>query len=329
MSDGSGDSLFADRGALTHGVGFSPFDRRTQIEVCGADRAAFLHGMCTNDVKSLAPGGGREAFFTNVQGKTIGHAYLFAAEDAIWIDTTPGQAATLMPALDRYIIREKVELKDRTAERGELLVAGPNAAGLLERLSGRRPPSERLAHAALALGDKFVSLRRVDFVAGDCFFVAGDATDVHAVAEMLASNGAERLGDATLDAARIAQGTPLYGRDISPDNLPQELARDSLAISFTKGCYIGQETVARIDALGHVNRYLVGVRFEGERVPPPGTPLFAADKQAGEVTSAAFSPRLKAPLALAFVRRGQHLPGAKLRSDIAAAEVVALPLTTA
>ncbi|RIK81316.1 MAG: folate-binding protein [Planctomycetota bacterium] len=329
MNDADRSAMLTDYDALTRGVGFALLDGRTQIEVRGADRASFLHGMCTNDVKNLTPGRGREAFFTNVQGKTIGHAYLFAAADAICIDTTPGQAAALVPALDRYIIREKIELYDRTTERGELLIAGPSAAALLEQVSGQKPPSERLDHTAIALGGKSASLRRVDFVAGGCFFVACAAADLDAVVELLESAGAKRIADATLDAARIEQGTPLFGRDISPDNLPQELARDALAISFTKGCYLGQETVARIDALGHVNRYLAGVRFEGDRVPPPGTPLFAADKQVGEITSAAFSPRLKAPLALAFVRRGHHQQGTRLQSTIAVAETVALPLTTA
>jgi folate-binding protein YgfZ len=327
MSDEHMDrpGLVTDFHALRLGVGFALMPR-TQIEVRGADRASFLHGMCTNDVKSLAVGQGREAFFTDVQGKTIGHAYLFAGEEAIWIDTTAGQADVLMPGLDRYIIREKVELFDRTADRAEFVIAGANAEQLLGELIGATSPSARLQHIAATVTGKAVSLRRVDFTSEDCFFLACDAGDVDAIRAAMESAGAKLVGDAAVDAARIEQGTPLFGRDITPANLPQELARDPLAISFTKGCYLGQETVARIDALGHVNRYLVGVRFEGEEVPSVGASLRAGDKDVGNVTSATYSPRLSAPLALAFVRRGHHEPGTKLQAENVAGEVIALPL---
>ena len=108
---------------------------------------------------------------------------------------------------------------------------------------------------------------------------------------------------------RLEAGVPLFGQDITDDNLPQEIGRDKLAISFTKGCYLGQETVARIDALGHVNRQLVGLRFEGGTVPPAGTKLVADGKEVGHVTIAAWSPKLDARLAMALVRRrkqGRH-----------------------
>ncbi len=127
--------------------------------------------------------------------------------------------------------------------------------------------------------------------------------------------------------ARIEAGTPYYGRDLSDANLPQELAHDARAISFTKGCYIGQETVARLDALGHVNRTLCGVRLAGSEIPPVGTEFTGgAGKSVGQVTSAAFSPRLDAPLALAYVRRGENMPGSRLESSLGSAEVVALPV---
>jgi len=108
--------------------------------------------------------------------------------------------------------------------------------------------------------------------------------------------------------------------------LPQEVARDTKAISFTKGCYLGQETVARIDAIGHVNRLLVGVKFSGDKIPDDGTKLLAAGQEVGEVTSVAWSPRLQAPLALALIRRNHGKPGTQLESPGSPATVVALPL---
>jgi folate-binding protein YgfZ len=129
-----------------------------------------------------------------------------------------------------------------------------------------------------------------------------------------------------LEIVRIEQGYPWFGVDISEDNLPQEVGRNLKAISFTKGCYLGQETVARIDALGHVNKTLCGVAFNGEALPTAGLELFAADKVVGQITSACWSPKLGRPLALAYVRRGQQTPGTKLTSSLGEAEVVALPV---
>jgi folate-binding protein YgfZ len=119
---------------------------------------------------------------------------------------------------------------------------------------------------------------------------------------------------------------PSYGVDFNEENLPQEVGRDSEAISFTKGCYLGQETVARIDALGHVNQRLASVRFFGTDVPAVGTELTRGGRIVGSVTSAAISPKLGAPIALAMVRREGNSPGARLSSAAGECEVVALPV---
>jgi folate-binding protein YgfZ len=149
-------------------------------------------------------------------------------------------------------------------------------------------------------------------------------------AEALGANLAEQqpqlVHAKTFAAARIESGMPLFGVDFHEDNLPQEVGRDAESISFTKGCYLGQETVARIDALGHVNQRLVGVRFSGNEVPQAGTELSFGGAKVGRVTSAAWSPRLSAPLALAMVRREANAVGTKLESPFGAAEIVALPL---
>jgi tRNA-modifying protein YgfZ len=144
----------------------------------------------------------------------------------------------------------------------------------------------------------------------------------------LLAAGAVACEEGAFDAVRLESGTPLFGRDITEDNLPQEIRRDAQAISFTKGCYLGQETVARIDAMGHVNRLLTGVRFlsGAATVPLPGTQLSSGDKVVGHVTSAAWSPRLKQPLGLALIRRAHSSPGTKLDSPQGPAELISLPL---
>jgi tRNA-modifying protein YgfZ len=136
---------------------------------------------------------------------------------------------------------------------------------------------------------------------------------------------APHLTEATAEVAEIArieQGLPAYGVDITSENLPQEVGRDAQAISFTKGCYLGQETVARIDALGHVNRHLSRIAIDSESPPPRGAEFLSAGKTVGNVTSSCFSPRLGKSLALGYLRRGSHGPGTKMEIGGHAAEVV-------
>jgi folate-binding protein YgfZ len=312
--------------ALREGIGYCDLSGRSQIELMGKDRAKVLHGLCTNDIKRLAPGDGCEAFLTNIQGKTSGYVNVFCQEASLIVDTSPGLAAEIIPALDRYIIREDVKLVDRTNEWGEVLVSGSQTVGLLESHFMGSIPVGRIGIATGTIGDIQLQLRRLPYTSPECFLICCELSQVATLMAWLQRSDGVECSDAAIDVARIEMGVPIYGRDVTVDNLPQEIARDRLAISFTKGCYLGQETVARIDALGHVNRRLVGLKFTGESVPPPGTTIVVDTKQVARLTSSCFSPRLNAPLALAFVRRGSDKQGTVIRSELGDAEVIDLPL---
>jgi len=315
--------------ALTSGAGLVDFTSRTQIELTGADRASFLHNLCTNSVRDLAPGSGCEAFVLNVKGHIVGHVFIFAGPNSHVVETVRGQGERLLAHFDRYLIREQVELHDRLQEWTETLLAGPRATAVLSQLGLPTPPA-RLSHIAAQLNNNPVWLRKVDLTGPDDFLVARSREHFADVRASLISAGAVACGEEAFHAVRIESGTPVYGQDISEENLPQEIGRDQQAISFTKGCYLGQETVARIDALGHVNRVLRGVRFTGDSVPRVGTTLFAdsPEKPVGQITSSCWSLRLRSPLALAFLKRGNHEPGTKLNWEGGTAEVVQLPLET-
>jgi folate-binding protein YgfZ len=316
--------------ALVEAAGVVDLTGRTQLELTGDDRATFLHNFCTNNVRNLSDGSGAEAFVLDAKGHVLSHAFLFVAPHSIVIDTVPGQSEKLSRHFDRYIIREKVEIHDRSEEWGELLVAGPRSAALMESLA-LDVPQDRLGHRQSSLAGCSIYLRRTDLVGPDSWLLAGARSDVENARGALANAGAVRADLAAFEMARIEAGTPLYERDITEKNLPQEVNRDAHAISFTKGCYLGQETVARIDALGHVNRVLVGLRFFGDQIPAILTELQAEDAAQGNaavgaITSAAFSPRLRSALALGYVRRGHTQVGTKLNSPAGPAEIVALPL---
>jgi tRNA-modifying protein YgfZ len=316
----------AEYAALTGAVALVDLSDRTQIELTGADRQSFLHNLCTNEVRRLAAGAGCEAFLCNVQGHTLALVNVLCGAETLVIETVPGEEAKLLKHLDKYLIREKVELHGRSEQWAELLLAGPGAEALLQK-STNTIPQRTFDNVTGHLANVPVSIRRVDFTEPTGFLISCERASVAELWQNLHDAGARPCGSEAFEIARLEAGTPLYGRDLTDGNLPQELARDSRAISFTKGCYIGQETVARLDALGHVNRTLCGVSFADSEVPPVGTEFTdEAGKSLGQVTSAAFSPRLGAPLALAYVRRGSNTPGTKLRSASGPAEVISLPI---
>lgn len=300
--------------ALTAGAGVVDFTARTRIEVTGDDRASFLHNLSTNDVKGLTPGGGCEAFFLNAKGHVLAHAFIVCRPESLLIETVPGQDDLLLNHLNRYLIREKVELHDRTADWAESLVAGDRAADVLKKIGSGEFSDERLQNAELLIAGQTATVVRVEMTPSPGYLLMTSVSSLPAVREALLSQDVVACDQAALEAARIEAGFPFYGVDVTDDNLPQEVDRDALAISFKKGCYLGQETVARLDALGHVNKTLVRLRFEGSDAPSPGTELRSAEQLVGQITSAARSPRGGAPLALGYVRRGHNTPGTRLES---------------
>ena len=314
--------------ALTGGAGFADVSDRLRLELRGGDRVRFLHSFCTNDVERLAVGAGCEAFVTNHQGKTVGHIFVWREPQSLVVETVPGQGAGLTAHLDRFVISDDVTFHDRTGDTFELLISGPQSRAALERACGANLPAGLWTRTAAAIAGQSVQIGCVDFLKSGSYFVVGPREGLQPVVDSLAGFGIVPCCNDAVDAVRIESGFPLFGRDITDDNFPQELRRDNQAISFTKGCYLGQETVARIDAMGHVNRFLVGVRFPvaPDAIPPAGIELRSGDKVVGHVASVAWSPKLNQPLALARVRRAHSAAGAKLESAHGPAEVVSLPL---
>lgn len=301
---------------------------RSRIELTGADRIALLHNLCSNDIKGLAEGDRREAFLLNAKGHVVGHVQVLRPPNRLILESSPGQEERVIQSLDRYIIREDAQLAPRGDAWGELLLSGADWSDRLPAagFAGGTRPEEWPRVFETEWHGIPVIMAEIDwlpFPGRLLFFDSGRAAEIRE--RLLAAGGRLCSADA-FDAARLEAGTPWYDLDVTDAQLPQEVDRDSRSISFTKGCYIGQETVARIDALGHVNRVLRGVRFLGATCPASGTELTFEGEAAGRVTSAAYSPKLRSPLALAYVRRGRHLAGTQLDSPCGRAEVVSFPL---
>jgi tRNA-modifying protein YgfZ len=298
--------------AATSAAALFDLSDRTQIELSGADRVRFLHSFCTNDVKRLSPGQGCEAFVTNVKGKVIGHVWIDALDSSLWLDADAGSAERLLPHLERYVINEDVAFADRSAGTAELIAVGPEAAGRLARLGIEVGDLDNLGHRAGQIAGGSVRVRRFDVGPHRGYAIFAERNRLAACWQRLVEAGLRAAASEVWTALRIEAGLPLFGVDISDDNLAQEVGRTKTAISFTKGCYLGQEPIARLDALGHVNRELRSLWLAGGSVPAAGSRIFAdgaGSAVVGTVTSSAYSFATNTPLAMALLRSNSSACG--------------------
>lgn len=330
---GTTESFASEYEALTVGCGCAWLVDWTTVAVAGSDRQSFLHNMCSNDIRRLEPGDGCEAFCTDVKGKIVAHVFVIAQQDQLELLTVPNQAETLCAHLERYIIREDVQLEDQTQQRSWLLCSGTQTA---EAVAGLIPEKHDKLHSAwqnkvFEFEGRPGLVVRCPLFWPEGFLLRCETEEQATLSEFLHQRNSamcevvsnSNAGDA-LAAVRIESEFPWFGVDFTAANFPQEVNRDSQAINFNKGCYLGQETIARIDALGHVNQKVVSLLFAGDATPPKDLELRLGDKHVGRVTSACWSPRAQRPLALALVRRGANDLGTELESDLGPAAVVAM-----
>ncbi len=317
-------ALLRDYTSLTEEVALADVRGRTRIRLTGADRATFLHGFCTNDIKRLRSGDGCEAFVTNAKGKVEGHVFVFCLPDALVLDGVPDQAEHLLAHLNRYVIREDVQLEDLAAQFDCLLVGGPRAAELLESRLAMALPETMYGTTSGALAGIAVTVSRVPLLAVPAYLLSCTANQGDALRQSLTSSNAPVIDPQVLEVARVEAGFPAYGCDITADNLPQEVDRTEQAVSFNKGCYLGQETVARLDSLGHVNRSLAALKWERLGGSADECGLIVDGQTIGRWTSLVWSPRFQSPLSLAYLRRGSNRSGLRLETTIGVAQVVDL-----
>jgi folate-binding protein YgfZ len=271
-----------------------------KIELAGPDARIFLHNLCTQDVKNLAVGTSCEAFLTNPKARVIAHVWITCRqEDDVWLDMVAGQADKVMQHLDHYLISERVELFDRTKEYSLLRLVGAEASALLSRRS--ITPMRR--HRLLGL-DGY-----------DLFCPVGDCEGLR---QSLVNAGAAPGDAAAYQTLRIEAGLPEYGIDIDENRLAMEVNRTAQAICYTKGCFLGQETIVMARDRGQVNRLLMGVKVADAMPLVPGTKLFRANEEVGQVTSSAMSPRFSV-IGLVYLRRGSWDAGTELTVEAATA----------
>ncbi len=311
--------------ALRDGVGFVDLTPRSVLRIAGPGGGEFLHSFCTNDVRQLAAGDGCEAFITSVQGKVLAFCGVYCEEDRLTLETDGDGNRVLAAHLDKYLLADDVELIDDAGRVAEFLIAGQQAADWLGEQFTAEPPQQAYQHLRGQLHGRPVTLRRVPWTP-TAWLAELAMEDRIPLAEQLQQHSAVAADCDAWNALRIESGWPEPGVDVTDANLPQEVDRNDTAISFIKGCYLGQETVARLDALGHVNKILRGLKFAGDSPPPAGTALNVDGKEAARITSSCWSPALQQPIALGYVRRGRETPGSTFEAEgIGAVEVASLP----
>lgn len=312
-------------GSAGAAASWAPLPARSALLVEGADAVRFIDNFTTASLAPLAIGGGTEGFFADGRGQVIAVATLLRTPGGIWIDAASGLAGRLHEHLEHYHIREAVSFHDASAERAAFLVHGHNAAAWLGGQAGISLPLDALTHCSADLGGMPVTIVATEWYGPGGALVITSAADADRMAAWLAATGLPQLSSADVDAARIDAGSP-EPHDVPAKTLPQELGRDARAICFTKGCYLGQETVARLDALGHVNRRLVGIATGSAMPPAVNAEIMVDGAVVGTITSACLSPTLGEGLGLAIVHVRALAAGAAPAVAGAPVRIVSLPV---
>ena len=315
--------------AVRNSVGIVDLSYRSRYQLTGDDRATFLHRIISNDIEGLATGQGTYAMLLTHRGKIIADLNIYVLEDTITIDAAPETAENLFTELDKYIIADDVELSDVTAETGAIAVHGPKSSELVQSVLG--------VSDVTALQERYNCVREVDEhfknlivcvrtdTTGEVGYTLYTATEaLVSLWEALMTEGSQfnvqPIGWNALESLRIEAGIPRYGTELTDAVIPLEAELEH-AVDFEKGCYIGQEIVARMKYRGHPNRLLRGIEIDGDPTAQedsdlrPGARVFNGEKEVGWITSTAFAPTLGKRIALGYVRIAVTEAGSRIQIE--------------
>ena len=288
-----GNTVSGELRAVLEGAGLLDRSERGKLALSGADAKEFLAGQVTNDTVGLHDGEGCYAALLTPKGKMVGDMRILDAGDELLLDVDRAALQAIFDVIRRATIGFRVELHKRTLQRGLLSLVGPRAR---EVAGATDLPDVEHAHRAGTIAGRAVRLVATD-VGVDVLCLAEDAG---AVRDELLRAGAEPVSEEAGEVVRIERGRPRWGAELDETLIPQEAGLNDRAVSFTKGCYVGQETVARLHWKGKPNRHLRGLRLSGPA--EPGTPLRLGDREVGRIGSTAVSPE-HGLIGLAVVRR--------------------------
>jgi aminomethyltransferase len=324
-----------EHAAVRHAVGLSDLSHRGKIRVTGDDRIKWLQSIISNDILPLQSGQGRYSSFLTHKGKMLGYFRVYIQADSVWIEDVGEVGDATFQALRKFLLYgTKAKMENCLESWGLLLVSGPKSAEVVTAAFGTDVHSLGLLHAAGAtIGEQQAVVIRTEETGEQDFEILVPVQGVALAWEHMMTAGApfgiKPVGTQAREALRIEAGLPKAGPDLNEEIVPPEANLEEKAFSLSKGCYPGQEVVARMDTYGNVRRHLVGLILQNQTVPPTGSKLFSGDREVGWISSAAFSPQRNAVLAFGFPLRDFSSPGTALTVEMAGtrhpATVHALP----
>ena len=304
---------------------------RAYLRFAGPDRVRYLNAILTNNIKDLAIGNGVVSLLLNPQGRIQAEVETYARPDSLFCVSYAMIRKTLVPTLDKYIIMDDVTLMDETENWGTLALEGPLAATITKELTGLDFAAvEELAFFEVQVDGIFCLLgkRSPGGIPGAEF--GARRADLEALWKILrqavTSRSGQPMGYQALSALRLEQGVPWFGYDFGDKQIPHEAGLQDSHISYSKGCYTGQEIVERVRSRGQVNRVRVLLAFDEQEPLASGTPLLANAGECGFVTRSAFSPALQSAIGMAYVRRENSALGSELATGSGKARVIAPPI---
>jgi glycine cleavage system T protein len=308
-----GDELFEYAVVREAGAGVTDLSRG-RFQVSGSEAVQFLNGLITNDMKTLAENQWMTAAFPNVQGRLRGYVRVARIRDGFLIDTEAATHETVLNTIQRFTLAGDFHLTDLTSQTTLLSLQGKQATEILGAVLGETPlelPTHGVAE--IEWQQKSLTVLRATHTAEDGFDILVSADQATSLWDSFVDAGARPVGHEALDRLRIEAGVPRYGIDMDESNVVTETGLDE-AVSYTKGCYIGQEIIARIKYRGHVAKKLVGLSFQRPiKIDEDARIKSADDKEIGRITSHTLSPHLGCTIALGYVKYDYVAPGTEVR----------------
>lgn len=313
----------AEYTAVRNAVGLSDLSHRGKLRVTGDDRIKWLQSILSNDILPLQPGQGRYSSFLTHKGKMLGYFRVYIQSDAVWLEDVGEVGDATFAALRKFLLYGTNAKMENCADTWSLLlVSGPNAPETVKAAFGAEVSALSLLHTmSVTINGQPALILRTEETGEHDFEVLLPADAVVPAWEQLLAAGAPfgitAVGAQARELLRIEAGFPKAGPDLNEEIVPPEANLEGKAFSLSKGCYPGQEVVARMDTYGNVRRHLVGLTIQDGTVPPRGSKLFSGDREVGWVSSAAFSPARNAVLAFGFPLRDFSEPNTELTVEVA------------
>ncbi len=306
--------------AVRKHVGITDLSDRGKISLSGKEHIKFMQGMLTNDVSSLEPGRGVHAAVLTVKGKMIADMNVYKDESCLFIDTEPGLNTTLYDLFTKYRLSYKADIVDDTETYCLVSMHGKYVEQLLEKFVGDNVElSDLLSFTIKDTSHGLLMITKVNRTGESGYDIYVNADKKHELLSELLDIGEEyrikTFGKEVLDTLRIEAGIPVYGVDMDENTIPIEAGLWD-ALNFEKGCYVGQEVIARIKWRGHVNWHLLGFVLEGKSIPDRDDKILVGDKVVGRITSSALSPLLRKPIALGYIRREFSEPDTSVSIEV-------------